>query len=451
MNELVTRQQETGLAISTETKELIQSSIADSTLKRYQRLSKQIEAWLDGAVLSDVLLADYITELHTEGKSPATIAQVVAAAKWLAKNHGIEIVGEITSKTLAGIRREGKERGKGQVDGVEREDMLRVVTLAEADKTIAGLRDAALIRLMSDCLLRISEAVAVDVGDLHKNTLRIKSSKTDQEGRGEVLFVGGPTQKLISRYCTRAEIDKGALFRHIRRGDHVQSGRLTTVSARRIIQSRAKAAGVEGFISGHSLRVGSAVSLAQVGCFGGRYAECGQVEVATDAGALCQSGVGGTGSGRKVLLWEREAITMRWLNKYHKGFNRLCVGSTWAIRERSAWGFHRYLCCRAWRVLSCLVDYSGLPMSRVKRLSILLVNEGRSFGNWAMRSLFCLLWGASRLVSLFPAWECEEASFGLRRGNHEDFVLFLQTGGEFKELGVLGMCFFQLGFQVCVL
>ena len=265
MNELVTQQNETGLAISTETKELIQSSIADSTLKRYQRLSKQIEAWLNGQILTDGLLADYITELHTEGKSPATIAQVVAAAKWLAKNHGIEIVGEITSKTLAGIRREGKERGKGQVDGVEREDMLRVVTLAEADKTIAGLRDAALIRLMSDCLLRISEAVAVNVGDLHKSTLRIKSSKTDQEGQGEVLYVGGPTLKLIDRYCTRAEIQSGALFRHIRRGDHVQSGRLTTVSARRIIQSRAKAAGVEGFISGHSLRVGSAVSLAQAG------------------------------------------------------------------------------------------------------------------------------------------------------------------------------------------
>ena len=80
-----------------------------------------------------------------------------------------------------------------------------------------------------------------------------------------MLYVGGPTLKLIDRYCTRAEIQSGALFRHIRRGDHVQSGRLTTVSARRIIQSRAKAAGVEGFISGHSLRVGSAVSLAQAG------------------------------------------------------------------------------------------------------------------------------------------------------------------------------------------
>ena len=118
MNELVTRQQnETGLAISTETKELIQSSIADSTLKRYQRLLRELEAWLGGQILTDGLLADYITELHTVGKSPSTIAQVVAAAKWLTKNHGIEIVGEITQKTLAGIRRKGKERGHGQVDG----------------------------------------------------------------------------------------------------------------------------------------------------------------------------------------------------------------------------------------------------------------------------------------------------------------------------------------------
>ncbi len=74
MNELVTRQQEQELAISTETKELIQSSIADSTLKRYQKLSRELEAWFGSQILTDGLLADYITELHTAGKSPSTIA-----------------------------------------------------------------------------------------------------------------------------------------------------------------------------------------------------------------------------------------------------------------------------------------------------------------------------------------------------------------------------------------
>ena len=438
MNELVTRQQEAGLVISTETKELIQSSIAGSTLKRYRRLSKQIETWLGGQMLTDARLADYITALHTEGKSPATIAQAVAAAKWLAKNHGIEIVGEVTSKTLAGIRREGKERGHGQVDGVEREEMLRVVTLAEADKTIAGLRDAVLIRLMSDCLLRISEAVAVDVGDLHKNTLRIKSSKTDQDGRGEVLFVGGPTLKLIDRYCTRAEIQSGALFRHIRRGDHVQSGRLTTVSARRIIQARAKAAGVEGFHQ-WSFAQGRQCCLARPGGgFGGRYAECGQVEVATDAGALCQSGAGGTGSGRKVLLWERDGvIEMRGFLDFAcfacgvivigMALVLISVGITGALsvtivivqigsllavffavlrieRKKISWvnkyqrGFYRL-----WMAFSSLLGIAVIIAWLAENLDVeRLVNEGRGFGNWAMRSLFCLLWRASRLVSLFP-------------------------------------------------
>ena len=117
MNELVTQHKATELAVSTETKELIQSSIADSTLERYRRLSEQIGAWLGGQMLTDGLLASYITELHLSGKSPATISQMVAAAKWLAKNRGIEVVGEITNKTLAGIRRAGKDRGRGQVDG----------------------------------------------------------------------------------------------------------------------------------------------------------------------------------------------------------------------------------------------------------------------------------------------------------------------------------------------
>ena len=58
MDELVTQQQEQGFSISTETKELIQSSIADSTLKRYQRLSREIEAWLAGRMLNDALLAN---------------------------------------------------------------------------------------------------------------------------------------------------------------------------------------------------------------------------------------------------------------------------------------------------------------------------------------------------------------------------------------------------------
>ena len=251
--------------VSDDTKALITSSVSENTLRNYRFWSKEIEAWLGGRSLDDGLLAEYITGLHAQGKSPATISQAVAAVRWQARNNGVEIVGEVTTRTLAGIRGEGKDRGRGQVEGLTWADVERVCAFAEMDKSIAGLRDSALIRLMSDCLLRVSEAVAVNLEDLKDKTLIVKSSKTDQEGVGETLYVTSDTRRVINRYIAKAGIEGGALFRSVRRGDHVQVGRLTARSARRQITYWAEFAGVEGFISGHSLRVGSAVSLAQAG------------------------------------------------------------------------------------------------------------------------------------------------------------------------------------------
>ena len=254
------------LQLPEETAGLIKASIAENTQKAYQRALQSLETWLSGRTLSDTLLANYITALHETGKSPATIGQVVAAVKWQLKHQSQETVNfPITQATLAGIRREGKDRGRGQVDGLIWQDVERVCIYAEAEGTLIGLRDSAMIRLMSDCLLRISEVVAVNVGDFKGSTLTLRSSKTDQEGAGETLYVCDNTRELLKQYTERAVITRGAVFRHIRRGDNIQPQRLTSHSARRIIQKRAQAAGVEGFISGHSLRVGSAVSLAQAG------------------------------------------------------------------------------------------------------------------------------------------------------------------------------------------
>ena len=254
------------LQLPEETASLIKASIAENTQKAYQRALQGLETWLSGRTLSDMLLANYITDMHEDGKSPATIGQAVAAVKWQLKHQSQESINfPITQATLAGIRREGKDRGRGQVDGLIWQDVERVCVYAETEGTIAGLRDAVMIRLMSDCLLRISEVVTVNVGDFKEKTLTLRSSKTDQEGTGESLYVCDATRNVLDRYRGRADITDGALFRYIRRGDHIQSDRLTPHSARRIIKKRAADAGVKGFISGHSLRVGSAVSLAQAG------------------------------------------------------------------------------------------------------------------------------------------------------------------------------------------
>ena len=202
MNEIVSNgQPNIALYVPEETQTLIQTSISENTRKAYQRALAKLEAWLSGCPLSDALLANYITALHKDGKSPATIGQAVAAVKWQLKHQLQEALDfPITQATLAGIRREGKDRGRGQVDGLIWQDVERVCVYAETEGTVAGLRDAAMIRLMSDCLLRISEVVTVNVGDLKEKTLTLRSSKTDQEGTGESLYVCDATRNVLDRY-----------------------------------------------------------------------------------------------------------------------------------------------------------------------------------------------------------------------------------------------------------
>lgn len=271
MNELTTKEQN-ALVIPESTKELIQAGVSKNTLAAYRRALKNLDAWLSAAAreLSDNVLAAHITELHQLGKSPSTIAQVVAAVRWAAKNHSRpDAVGVITERSLAGIRRQGKERGRGQVDGLAWRDVDRICGNAERDGGAAGLRDSAMIQLMSDCLLRISEVVAVDVEDIRDNdshyTLKMRASKTDQEGSGADLYVGDDTIEAIEEYKKAAGIDRGALFRRIRRGGNVTSERLTVVGARERIKKWAAATTrtKDLHVSGHSMRIGSAIDLAK--------------------------------------------------------------------------------------------------------------------------------------------------------------------------------------------
>ena len=134
----------------------------------------------------------------------------------------------------------------------------------EATKTVRGLRDSALIQLMSDCMLRVSEAVAVNVSDVREKTLFVGLSKTDQEGEGVDLCITRDTRKAIRRYRDAGEIADGPLFRRILKGDKVTTQRITAGSARHIIKQRASLVGVDT-ISGHSMRIGSAISLTEAG------------------------------------------------------------------------------------------------------------------------------------------------------------------------------------------
>ena len=260
------KESDTGLRIASGTGEEIRANVADNTLKAYEHATRKLEAWLEGRGLTDAVVAEYIRFLYAEGKSPATINLVVSAVKWMAEYRGADtVVGDITARSMSEIRGEGKERARRQVDGLTWDEVERVCAAAESSDTAAGTRDAAMISLMSDCLLRISEAVAVNVEDIKAEGLQVHSKNADAEKQGEFLYICESTRRSIERYRSRAGIASGALFRRIRFQNHVTEARLGVKGARAAIQRRAAEAGVTGLISGHSLRIGSAVSLADAG------------------------------------------------------------------------------------------------------------------------------------------------------------------------------------------
>ena len=242
----------------------VRANAADNTLKAYEHAKQKLETWLEGRQLTDVVLAEYIQYLHAEGKSAATINLVVASVKWMIDHTRADYeVGPISARTHAEIRMEGKKQRRRQADGLTWEEVERMCAVATSSDTTAGLRDAAMVSLMSDCLLRISEAVAVNVEDVKPEGLLLYSGDGAQES--DTLYICDSTRNLIERYRKRAGIQSSALFRRIRYHKHVTANRLGVKGAREAIQRWAKEAGIEGAISGQSLRIGSALSLAEAG------------------------------------------------------------------------------------------------------------------------------------------------------------------------------------------
>ena len=257
------------------TARLVEKSFAENTLRNRRQTLKQFDEWLRGCPIADGLLAQYTTHLFGEGKAPGTISIAVSAVKWLLKyrNNGKPVELPITSATLAGICREGRDRGRGQRNGLTWREVEKICGVQEADSTLRGIRNSAILRVMSDGLLRISEVVELRISDLQDNTLRVRHSKTDQEGQGEYLYLCTDTRQIVQKWLERSGLAKGYLFRRMTaRGDNLyvnkdtgEPSALTADGMRKIIKTCAARVGLTDKVSGHSLRIGSAVALAQSG------------------------------------------------------------------------------------------------------------------------------------------------------------------------------------------
>lgn len=250
---------------------LAEQALAPGTRDVYGRAVARFDEWRDGRPVTDALVAEYVSVLFDRGLAPATASVAVAAVgagdRW---RDASPLRGELTDRALAGFRRDGADRGPGQVDGLCWDQVDQMASLAEqSPNRVAGLRDALLLRIASDCLLRVAEASALDIADisLEEDWLRVvvRRSKTDQQAKGALLYAGPPAVRLARLWLATARIDDGPLFRPVNKAGRVATTRLSARSVRDIIKRRAVQAGIAGRVSGHSLRVGAAQSLRDAG------------------------------------------------------------------------------------------------------------------------------------------------------------------------------------------
>ena len=219
-----------------------------------------------------VFVAAYLAERFLEeGARPATLRNASAAIAYVhrAADEQNPCTSRLVAGTLGGAAR--------MVDGEQKqaaaltEEVFDVIRAVACEPRISrggrlesedyanrrGRQDIAMIAIMRDALLRVSEAEALTWSDLEarrdgSGRLLIRRSKSDQENRGAIAFLSLETMAYLNDMTDRAG------YRN----------RIIGLSANQIsnrIKRAALLAGLGTRFSGHSPRVGMAVDLAREG------------------------------------------------------------------------------------------------------------------------------------------------------------------------------------------
>lgn len=260
-------------------KEYMRQAKAANTIRAYRSDWRHFTEWCTRQQLpflpaSQETVTLYLTELAATAKTSTLQRRLSAIAQ---AHRTAELPIPTTSADVrlawAGIRRQ-----KGTVQEPKAPilvgDLRRMV--ATCDSSILGIRDRVLLLVGFAGAFRRSELVSLDAADLTFGasgvTIRLRRSKTDQEGHGEKVGIPWGTNadtcpvSALKAWLEAAGISVGPVFRPVDRHSNIKPQRLSDRAVALIVKRHAEAAGLEAEkYSGHSLRAGLATSAAMGG------------------------------------------------------------------------------------------------------------------------------------------------------------------------------------------
>jgi integrase/recombinase XerD len=243
--------------------------LSRNTLEAYRSDLLQLGAYLDRQGV-DVLgvghadLAGFLDELAAGGEdrppvAPATLQRKAACLRSFYRHLRRE--GVLDHDPTADLRAPRKSQRLPQV--LSRDEVARLLA-APRGTDPATLRDRALLELMYACGLRASEATGLDVGDLD---LRHGVLRARGKGAKERLVpVGRQAIAAVRAYLDRGRPALVGVRDQPRLFVNQRGGELTRQGLYKIVQRHARAAGLDGRMSPHTLRHTFATHLLAGGC-----------------------------------------------------------------------------------------------------------------------------------------------------------------------------------------
>ncbi len=253
-------------------------AFADNTIRALQADTRVFADWClanahRNLPASRETVAAFIDAM-AEIKAPATVRRYRSSIAALHRAAGLANPCNEEIVRLA-LRRMNRAKGvrQKQAEPLNRTAIERMVVAEAPDSSdLLGLRDAALVAVAYDTLLRRSELVSLQIEDLQRaedgsGTILVRRSKGDQEAVGAIKYLAPDTMARVESYLSFAKLEGGPLFRAVSKAGRPSATALEDQEVRRLFRKLAQLAGLKlaRLPSGHSTRVGAAQDMLSAG------------------------------------------------------------------------------------------------------------------------------------------------------------------------------------------
>ena len=251
----------------------LEGAYAPNTLKSYYADTSAFVDWCEeqnteAFPISSKTLHDFIEFMKLRLRY-ATIRRRISSLRRVNKILGYEDKTQ-TEEIYLAIRRLKREKSveQRQATGINQDLLIKMIKAQP--NTLTGVRNRVLLSLGYDFLARRSELVALQTTDLQfiqDGTLQgiIKKSKTDQFGRGRLVFGSERSAKLLRRWLKQKPKEIQSVFCAINHGRCVDrpicDRNVNDIIKRAVIKVKRCERPSDIDVSGHSLRVGAAQDL----------------------------------------------------------------------------------------------------------------------------------------------------------------------------------------------